>query len=89
MLYTIFSAYIILSRKLISLGYDVDFILLLLFLVFSEPYIEKPLALCHLENVPLTIKYNNTEANFTPSCNSIKNIWQWQMKITYLCLHQS
>ena len=49
--------------KLVSLGHDKAFNLLLQFLGFIELYIQKPFALYQLEAVPFPIKDNNTEAN--------------------------
>ena len=49
--------------KNISSGYVSDFNLLLQFPVFIEPYTQKSLILYHLETVPVSITYTNTEAN--------------------------
>ena len=45
--------------KLISLGYDKDFNLLLQFPEFIEPYTQKPLALYQLKTIPVPIKNKN------------------------------
>ena len=47
---------------LISFGIDKDINLIIQFLVFVQPYTQKPLILYQLETVPVPILDNNTKA---------------------------
>ena len=64
--------YLYYEIKLVSLGYDKDFNLLLKLPVFIEPYIKKPMTLHQPETVPVPIKDKNIEANSYICLNSEK-----------------
>ena len=48
--------------QLVTFGIDNDMNLVIQFLVFIQPYTQKPLILCQLETVPVSILDTNTEA---------------------------